>query len=194
MVSCSYYAVLIDKLLEFPFYVTNIPAHALIICLHLKKLPKSISTKVLSLHLYFQVLHHLQSWWPIFSFCSHQNVAADQESLSSIHSLSQQEGLRGGWISPGLWEECQLAGVTEGGLEFSLCTAQTWAFPRKNCGGEKSLNSGALALFTHTGAYSDRQLKSFNSQKHARNMENTKRKNKYILGFKKRKQLNTLLV
>ncbi len=27
------YAVLIDKLLEFSFYVTNIPAH---ICLHIK--------------------------------------------------------------------------------------------------------------------------------------------------------------
>ncbi len=91
-----------------------------------KKLLKSISTKVLSLHIYFQVLHHLQSWWPIFSFCSHQDVAADQESLSSIHSLSQQEGLRGEWLSPGLWEECQLAGVTEGGLEqkllFMYCT------------------------------------------------------------------------
>ncbi len=91
-----------------------------------KKLLKSISTKVLSLHIYFQVLHHLQSWWPIFSFRSHQDVAADQESLSSIHSLSQQEGLRGEWLSPGLWEECQLAGVTEGGLEqkllFMYCT------------------------------------------------------------------------
>lgn len=55
------YAVLIDKLLEFSFYIMNIPAHKLIICLHLKKLPKWISTKVLSLHIYFQVLHHLQS-------------------------------------------------------------------------------------------------------------------------------------
>lgn len=77
---------------------------------------------------------------------------------------------------------------------FSSCTAQTWASTQKIVGGEKSLNSEALTLFSHTEAYSDRRLKSFNSQKHARNTENTKMKNKYILGFKKgKKNLNTLV-
>lgn len=101
-------------------------------------------------------------------------------------------------MSPGLWEECQLAEGTERGLEqkllFMYCTDLGFHAKKKIVGGEKSLNSEALTLFSHTEAYSNRRLKSVNSQKHARNMENTKKKNKYILGFKKgRKKLNTLV-
>lgn len=59
---------------------------------------------------------------------------------------------------------------------------------------QKSLNHEAFDLFSHIKAYSDRHLKSFNSQKHARNMENTKRKINTSWDLKKVKQNHNTLV
>ncbi len=156
-----------------------------------KKLLKSISTKVFSLHIYFQVLHHLQSWMANLLFlqssrCSRRPREPELHPLfisagGSQGRMTQSRALRG--ISAG-WSNWRRPWA-----KTSLYVLHRLGLQRVQIVGEKRVNSGALALFSHTGAYSDRQLMSFNSQKHARNMENTKRKNKYILEFKKENSL-----
>lgn len=130
--------------------VTNIPAHALIICLHLKKLPKIDQYKGFV----------IASLFPGFASPSilMANLLFLQSSKCScrprepeLHPLFISAGGSQGWMN----QSRALGGRSAGWSNWGRPWAKTSLYVLHRLGLPRVMNSGALALFSHTGAYSD---------------------------------------